>query len=219
MRKLTNKQANELVTLGKGIANVRAEAAKKIGAAFLTLINKACAFAPGPVTERDWIDVYANPMTQALGAAGYENSVLNVMLSRAKINVIGRTHGTGDVSLLPHPYEDSVRKRLQELGIVAATGKGRKPRQPEGKPAKGDAPTAPTAPTAPEAGNAMQQAMASATADKPLTFKPGRKYTADDYRQAALILDGSPDYAPKIVQAFKCHRDQLHKFIDSLLSD
>ena len=209
MRKLTTKQANELVTLGEGIANVRAEAVKKIGVAFLTLINKACAFAPGPVTERDWIDVYAHPMTQALGAAGYENSVLNVMLSRAKINVIGRTHGTGDVSLLPHPYEDSVRKRLQELGIVATTGKGRKPR-----PADAKAPA-----DAPAAGSAMQQAMADAMSAKPLTFKPGRKYTADDYRQAALILDGSPDYAPKIVQAFQHHRDQLHKFIDSLLSD
>ena len=51
------------------------------------------------------------------------------------------------------------------------------------------------------------------------TFQPGKVYTEADLRQAALVLDGSPAFAPKIVKAFLEHREQMHKFIDSILAD
>jgi hypothetical protein len=116
---------------------------------------------------------------------------------------------------------DAFRDGLKNAGVIKATeeGDGRAKRAPRPGVAKDEKPASAAnvvAPATPSTGDAPStDAPADVEAPK---WKPGKAVTDQDRRHAALILSGAPSATVKIVKAFSEHREQLLKFIETLLA-
>ena len=196
-----------LVSAGKVTARTIARAEETIAKAGLSLMWQFRDEGAALATIAHDYEKDVAPITAETIAAAYPNATgasQRTWRAYAKLFFLAGVHGVSSDETTISKLTDAFRDELKARGIIDAhvKDKAKETRQPRGKV---------------EAQNNAPAATAPAPATAP-AFKPGKVYTESDYRAAALILDGSPAFADKIVRAFRDHRDQMHKAIESILS-
>lgn len=204
-----------LVTAGKSTARTIARAQETISKAGLALMWQFNAEGAALSNVAHEYDKDIAPIAADTIAAAYPDATSasqRTWRSYAKLFWLAGVHGVESDATTISKLTDAFRDALKAQGVIEAhaNDKPKETRQPRGKV---------------EAVNNTPAAKADATPAAPnapatvVVFKPGKVYTDADFRQAALVLDGSTDFAPKIVKAFREHREQMHRFIESILKD
>lgn len=112
----------------------------------------------------------------------------------------------------------SYKEQLKAACVITEEGKGKGGgRKPRPSTVKDDKPSTATPTTIPVATTDAVDPTVTTEPSIPAVVKPGKAYTVEVRRNAALILSGTPALSQDIVQAFEVHREQVLKFIRQLI--
>lgn len=161
--------------------------------------------------DRDIAPIISAAMSEAYGS---NKASQKTMRAYGKLFFLAGVHSLDTEETSMNKIVESFREQLNSAGLVPAEGKGKGGgRKPRPATAKDDSVKATDAVVTTDAVDPAVTTEPSI----PAVVKPGKAYTVEVRRNAALILSGTPALSDDIVTAFYCHRDQVLKFIRSLI--
>jgi hypothetical protein len=213
-----------LVAAGKLTARTIARAEdtiSKAGLALLWAINGEgkALMAVAHDYDRDIAPIVSTAMSEAYGS---NKASQKTMRAYGKLFFLAGVHSLDTDETSMNKIVDSFRAQLKESGLVSEEGQGkgggRKPRPATAKDDKASSTdTSSTATTESPLTATSSTDVPVAEPSIPSVVKPGKAYTVEVRRNAALILSGTPALSADIVQAFEVHREQVLKFIRTLI--
>ena len=166
--------------------------------------------------EKDIAPIIALAVAEAY--ASNPESTRKTYRHNAKVFFLAGVHNVDVDFVKLNEIVDGLKTELKVKGFITEEGKGkgggRKPR-----PATAKAETTATSSTDTSSTATTDAVDPNVTTEPsiPAVVKPGKAYTVEVRRNAALILSGTPALSQDIVQACEVHRDQVLKFIRGLI--
>jgi hypothetical protein len=213
-----------LITAGKRYASIEARARKTLANAALELMksfyDEGTAYANVVFDyDKDLAPVTAIALETAHPDA--EKGTLRTKRALAKVFFLAGAHGVESDANTINELAAAYRDQLKAHGVIDAhANDGKQTRQPRPGTAKDEAPATSLPATSEQASqdNVAPVATPQTSEDIELHWKPGKPVTDKERRVAALVLTGGPAAARKLVLAIETHREQLLKWIDTILA-